>query len=161
MKVKKTIGLLVSLLVCYGVSAIGALASIQAQSFYGQLAQPVWAPPPWLFGPVWTVLYGLMALAVWIIWLNPPSPERKKALILFAIQLVLNGLWSWLFFTWRLGLVAFIEIVLLGVCILLTFLAFKKIKPLAAGLLFPYLLWVSFATCLNFSLWQRNPSILG
>lgn len=149
------------LLVTFIVAAVGARASVEAASFYGQLAQPDWAPPPWVFGPVWTALYALMAIAAWLVWRAEKSDGVRIALTVFIVQLALNALWSWLFFAWRLGAVAFAEVVLLFFLILATGIAFWRVRPLAGLLLIPYVLWVAFAAALNFVLWQQNPQILG
>jgi tryptophan-rich sensory protein len=149
------------LVVSYGASAVGAVASIQAKSFYGQLLQPAWSPPPWLFGPVWTVLYALMAIAAWLVWRSGGFRTHPIALALFLGQLILNALWSWLFFAWQLGAGAFADIVLLWMLIVATLVGFWRVRPLAGVLLLPYLLWVSFALALNYVLWQLNPQVLG
>lgn len=158
---KQLLGLIGWLFLSFAASAVGAAASIQAQSFYGQLVQPAWAPPPWVFGPVWTVLFALMAIAAWLVWREEGSRSRRLALSLFLAQLVLNALWSWLFFAWHNGALAFADIILLWAVILATLLFFWRIRPLAGALLVPYLLWVSFAAALNHALWQLNPLILG
>ncbi len=157
---QQILGLIGGLLICYAVAALGALASFQAQSIYDELIQPVWAPPAWLFGPVWMVLYALMAVAVWLVWRQTQWPTNRMALTWFLIQLVLNALWSWLFFAWLQGAGSFVNIVGLWLVILLTILAFWRFNRLAATLLIPYLLWVSFAAALNFAMWQLNPNIL-
>jgi tryptophan-rich sensory protein len=148
-------------MVSFAVSAIGAVASIQAKSFYSQLLQPNWAPPPEVFGPVWTVLYILMAIAAWLIWRTGGFRANRHALTLFMLQLAFNALWSWLFFAWHLGALALADVLVLWILIVLTLIAFWRGRPLAGALLIPYLLWVSFATALNFSLWQLNPEVLG
>ncbi len=149
------------LLLAYATSAIGAVASVNAADFYGQLQQPAWAPPPWLFGPVWTALYTLMGIAAWLVWrAGGGLAANKLAFGLFLGQLALNALWSWLFFTWQQGALACAEIVVLWVLILATLLRFWQVRPLAGMLLVPYLLWVSFAAALNFALWQGNPGVL-
>ena len=158
---KQVLGLVAFLVLTYSASFIGALGSFQAQSFYGQLVQPAWAPPPWLFGPVWTVLYGLMAVAAWLVWRPAGFLAQRSALSLFLVQLVLNALWSWIFFAWQMGALAFVEILVLWILIAATLVAFWRIRPLAGLLLVPYLMWVSFASMLTFSLWQLNPGILG
>jgi len=160
-KIRLTLGLIGWLIVSFAASAIGALASIQAKSFYSQLAQPAWAPPPFLFGPVWTVLYALMAIAAWLVWRSGGLYTNRIALSFFLVQLALNALWSWLFFAWQRGALAFVDIVLLWVLIIVTLVSFWRVRPLAGALLIPYLLWVSFASALNYSLWQLNPQILG
>ena len=160
-KLRLTLGLIGWLIVSFAASAIGAVASIQARSFYSQLAQPAWAPPPFLFGPVWTVLYAMMAIAAWLVWRSGGLHTNRIALSLFMAQLALNALWSWLFFAWQQGALAFVDIVLLWVLIVVTLVSFWRVRPLAGALLIPYLLWVSFASALNYSLWQLNPQVLG
>jgi benzodiazapine receptor len=160
-KNKQIIGLIAWLSVSFIAAAIGGAASIQAGSFYGQIVRPDWAPPPEVFGPVWTVLYALMGVAAWLVWRIGGSRHSRAALALFVAQLVLNSLWSWLFFGWHLGALAFADIMLLWALIVATLLAFWRLRPLAGALLVPYLLWVSFAAALNYSLWQLNPQILG
>jgi len=160
-KQKQLFGLIGWFVLCFAASAVGALASIQAQSFYGQLVQPAWAPPPWVFGPVWTVLYALMAIAAWLIWRSGGFRSHRRALSLFLVQLALNALWSWLFFAWHSGSLAFVDIVLLWCFIVATILSFCRVSPLAGALLVPYVLWVSFAAALNYALWQLNPQVLG
>nr|WP_184380502.1 TspO/MBR family protein [Xanthomonas arboricola] len=154
-------GLLGSLVLCYLVAVLGAAASIQAASFYAGLQRPDWAPPGWLFGPVWTVLYGMMAISVWLVWRRGGWSSARGALGLFVLQLGLNGLWSWLFFAWHMGAWAFVDIVALWVALVLTIVAFAKWQRVAAWLLVPYLLWVSFAAALNYAVWQLNPQVLG
>ena len=158
---KQLIGLLGWLLLCFAVSGIGAFASIQAESFYQQLTQPTWAPPAWVFGPVWTTLYAMMAVSAWLVWRINGFRAQSVALTLFLIQLALNCLWSWLFFAWHLGSLSFIDIILLWIFIVLTLLAFWRVHLLAGLLLIPYLAWVSFAALLNYTIWQLNPQILG
>ena len=160
-KQKQILGLFGWFLVSFAASAVGALASIQARSFYGQLAQPAWAPPPWLFGPVWTILYALMAIAAWMVWRSGGFHANRTALSLFLAQLALNALWSWLFFAWHRGALAFVDIVVLWLLIVATLVAFWRVRPLAGALLIPYLFWVCFASALNYSVWQLNPHVLG
>ena len=145
--------------------AIGGIASRDAGDFYGALAKPSWAPPGWLFGPVWSTLYVLMGIAAWLVWrAQPATPEdsasRRRGLALFVGQLVLNALWTWLFFAWRQGAMAFGEIVLLWLAVAITAWYFSRVRPLAAYLLVPYLGWVSYATALTWAVWQRNPGQL-
>ena len=158
---KQTLGLIAWLVLCFAAASVGAVASIQAKSFYSQLAQPAWAPPGSLFGPVWTVLYAMMAIAAWLVWRSGGFRAHRIAFSVFFAQLVLNGLWSWLFFAWQLGAVAFADIVLLWLLIVATIVSFWRVRPVAGALLIPYLLWVSFAAGLNYALWQLNPQILG
>lgn len=156
------LGLAGWLALCYLTAAAGAAASVNAKTFYSALVQPDWAPPGWLFGPVWTVLFTLMAVAAWLVWRAPGDPvARRQALGLFVVQLVANALWSWLFFAWQKGGWAFAEVIVFWVLIALTCLAFWRIRPLAAALLLPYLVWVAFAAYLNWVLWRANPAVLG
>ena len=155
------LGLAAWLVVCLVAGGVGAAASVQAADFYAQLARPSWAPPSALFGPVWTVLYILMALAAWQVWRVGGFRAARRALSLFLIQLALNALWSWLFFGWHLGRLAFADIVVLWALILATTVAFKRHGGAAMALMLPYLLWVSFATALNFAVWKLNPQLLG
>ena len=134
---------------------------MQAGSFYGQLAQPDWAPPGWVFGPVWTVLYTLMGVAAWLVWRSGGLRENQTALGLFIGQLALNALWSWLFFSWHLGGWAFVDILTLLVAVSVTLVLFWRVRPSAGALLIPYLLWLGFACLLNYSVWQMNPQVLG
>lgn len=149
------------LALCFSAAALGALGSMNAPEFYALLVQPAWAPSPRWFGPVWTVLYTMMACAAWLVWRKGPSKAVSIALFVFLLQLALNTLWSWLFFAWRSGAGAFAEIVLLWLMIALCIILFRRIQPLSGYLLLPYLAWVSFASALNFALWQANPGILG
>ena len=160
-KQRQILGLVGWLVVSFAASAVGAAASIQARSFYSQLAQPAWAPPAWLFGPVWTVLYAMMAIAAWLVWRSGGFRANRIALSFFLVQLVLNAFWSWLFFAWQRGALAFTDIVLLWVFIVVTLVSFWRVRPLSGVLLIPYLLWVSFASVLNYSVWQLNPLALG
>ena len=158
---KQSLGLIGWLLLCFAISALGAVASIQAQSFYGQLFQPEWAPPGWVFGPVWTLLYAMMGVAAWLVWRGGGFRHNRQALGLFLLQLAVNALWSWLFFAWHLGLIALIDILLLWLLILATLISFWRASTVAGALLIPYLCWVSFAAVLNYSVWQLNPQVLG
>jgi benzodiazapine receptor len=156
----QSVGLVGWLLGTSAAGALGALASVRAATFYAELTQPAWAPPAWLFGPVWTVLYLLMATSAWLVWRTYGFGRARKALLLFVAQLVANALWTWLFFAWREGALALAELVVLWVLIAMTIAAFWRLNRVAAVLLVPYLAWVSFAGALNLSLWQLNPSIL-
>lgn len=158
---KDILGLAGWLVVSFAVSAIGAIASVEAKSFYGQLVQPAWAPPPWVFGPVWTTLFALMAISAWLVWRSGGFRGNRIALGLFLVQLAFNALWSWLFFAWHLGALAFAEVLLLWVLIAATLVSFWRSRPLAGALLVPYLVWVGFASALTYAVWQLNPEILG
>jgi translocator protein len=141
-------------------AAIGSAASINAGPFYQQLAQPSWAPPGTIFGPVWTTLYLLMGIAAWWVWRVRGYAWARSALNLYLAQLAVNASWSWVFFAWRLGALSLFNIALLWILILATLVAFWRIRPLGGLLLAPYLVWVSFAAALNFALVRLNPGML-
>lgn len=155
------LGLIAWLAICYVAAATGALASANAGEFYAELARPSWAPPGWLFGPVWTVLYAMMGVAAWLVWRERGFGKARVALSLFLAQLALNALWSWLFFAWQQGAFAFADIVLLWLLILGTIIAFWRVSRLAGALLVPYLLWVTFASALTHAIWRGNLAVLG
>jgi tryptophan-rich sensory protein len=142
--------------VVVAAGATGALATRDAQGFYAGLVKPTWAPPAWIFGPVWTTLYLLMGVAAWLVWRKGGWADASAALSLFVAQLVCNALWSWLFFAWRRGALAFAEVVLLLILIVATIFAFARVHRTAALLLLPYLAWVSFATALTYAVWRAN-----
>ncbi|MCQ8897248.1 tryptophan-rich sensory protein [Limnobacter humi] len=158
---KNLIGLVVWLAVTLGVGALGAVASVNAASFYANLVRPEWSPPGWLFGPVWTTLYILMAVSVWLVWKQNPSARRTGALEWFVAQLLVNGLWSWLFFAWNMGLWAFVDVALLVLMIGCTVRSFWALNKTASLLLLPYWAWVIFASALTWSVWRANPGVLG
>lgn len=141
-------------------AALGGWASASAASFYAELVQPNWAPPGWLFGPVWTCLYALMAVAAWLVWRAHGWQAARLPLLLFCAQLVFNALWSWLFFSWHMGGAALLDIALLLVLIGATIVTFWPLHRWAAMLLMPYFLWVAFASVLNYSMWSLNPERL-
>jgi len=154
-------GALGLLLVVTGAAATaGALASVQAADFYQQLTQPRWAPPAAVFGPVWTALYLLMAVAAWLVIRTSGWPGARPAITLYLVQLAFNALWTWVFFRWRSGSLALLEILVLWTLLLLTVRAFWRARPLAGALLLPYLAWVTFATALTYALWRQNPAVL-
>jgi tryptophan-rich sensory protein len=152
------LGLLCWLLAVFVAAAVGAAASINAAEFYAQLNKPSWSPPAGVFGPVWSVLYLLMGVSAWLVWRSPGA--NRAALALFGVQLAANALWSWLFFAWHQGALAMADVVVLLVLIACTAVAFRRKSGLAALLLVPYLLWVSFASLLTWSVWQGNPALL-
>lgn len=151
-------GLLGCLLVVLCVAAVGAVASVNAPGFYAQLSKPSWAPPAAVFGPVWSMLYSLMGISVWLVWRTPS--RSRGTLTLFGAQLAANALWSWLFFAWHQGALATADVLLLLVLIAVVTRAFWKYSRLAAILMLPYLFWVSFASALTWSVWQSNPGLL-
>ena len=154
-------GLLGWLAVTAAAAALGTVASVDAAGFYRQLARPLWAPPGWVFAPVWTILYLSMAVAAWLVWCRRGILGALPALVLFLVQLAANALWSWLFFAWHQGAWSAAEIVVLWLLIVATVVAFWRVRPLAGALLVPYLVWVSFAAVLTFSTWRLNPELLG
>lgn len=159
--VRLFLGLAGWLAVAFTAAAIGAFASVDAGSFYAQLSRPSWAPPGWLFGPVWSALYTLMGIAAWLVWRVRGVAGARSALALFIVQLAANALWSWLFFVWHLGAAAFVEVLILWGLILATGVSFWRIHRLSALLLLPYLAWVAFAARLTLSVWRLNPGLLG
>jgi tryptophan-rich sensory protein len=150
------LGLIGWLLVVLVAAAVGALATRHARPFYAGLVRPTWAPPGWIFGPVWTALYLLMGVAAWLVWRTAGWAGAAGALSLFLGQLVCNASWSWFFFAWRRGALAFADIVLLLGLIIATLVAFARVQRLAAVLLLPYLAWVIFATALTRAIWRAN-----
>jgi len=148
------------LLLCYAVSAVGAAASVNAGSFYRDLTQPSWSPPSWVFGPVWSLLYTMIGVSAWMVWRRGGFTRNKKVLALFIAHLIPNALWSWLFFNWKMGTGALIDIAILWVMIITLVLLFYKKSRIAAALLLPYLMWVTFAAVLNLNLLLNNQSAL-
>lgn len=146
--------LVICLAACFAVALGGG--RFRPGEWYLQLAKPAWTPPNGIFGPVWTVLYASMGVAAALVWRQGGLAAAWKPLILFGVQLGLNAAWSWIFFGLHRPGLAFAEIVVLWVSILGTLILFWQVRPLAGGLLLPYLLWVSFAVALNFSIWRMN-----
>jgi translocator protein len=155
------LGLLGWFVLAFAAAAVGGLASASAGDFYRELVLPSWAPPGWLFGPVWTLLYALMGISAWLVWRAKAFAGARSALVLFIAQLAVNALWTWLFFMWRQGALAFAEILLLWALILGTMLLFWRVSKVAAILLVPYLAWVTFASALTLAAWRMNPGLLG
>jgi tryptophan-rich sensory protein len=156
-RLRSAAALIVSAGTCLLVGVSGSLVTATSvREWYPHLQKPSWTPPSAAFGPVWTVLYLLMGVSAWLIWRDSVGSARRKALLIFMIQLVLNGTWSFLFFGLRSPGWAALEIVLLWSSIVATMLAFARISRLAAGLLLPYLLWVSYAAALNVAIWNLN-----
>jgi len=143
--------LLVSVLICELAGILGGLFTASSvNTWYTQLNQPSFNPPSWVFGPVWTILYLLMGISLYIVW-DKGFTKNRLAIFVFALQLFLNFLWSLLFFGLRNPLYAFIEIAFLWVAIVLSIVLFYRISRTAAYLLIPYILWVTFAAVLNIS----------
>lgn len=143
------IALLAWLSVCFVVATLAAMVTDPGE-WYAQLEKPSWTPPDWLFAPVWTVLYTLMGVAAWMIWERRlQDPLARPALLLFLVQLMLNGLWSWFFFGQHAMVTAFVDILLLWTVLLGTLVLFLRVRRPAGLLLVPYLLWVTYAVALN------------
>ncbi len=156
MKLGAKIAILI--IVCLGIGYASSFVTQNSiETWYTTIEKPTFNPPNWLFGPVWTVLYICIAIAGGIIWDKiDKNLLVKKAMLFFTIQLILNALWSFLFFGLKNPLIAFIEIILLLLIIYETYMIFKKINKVAGYLFIPYLLWVSFAMLLNGSIWWLN-----
>jgi translocator protein len=143
------------LVASFSAATLGAFFS--PGEWYAALAKPSWNPPAWLFGPVWSALYAMMAVAAWLVWKRGGFLAQRTPLALFLVQLALNAAWSPLFFGLQWPGVAFAEILLLWLAILATLVSFLRVNQVASWLLAPYLAWVSFAAVLNFTLWRMNP----
>lgn len=158
MTVKSFIQIILSIIIAQSAGIIGSLFTVSSRSsWYLELIKPALNPPDWVFGPVWTTLYILMGIAAFLIWKNNwKNKETKIALGIYCVQLVLNATWSIVFFGNQNTGGALIIILALWLAILATIIAFHKISKPAAYLLIPYILWVSFATYLNYSIWTLN-----
>ena len=157
-KRREITGLLVSLLACQSAGVLGLLFTHPAlRSWYPWLKRPSFQPPNWLFAPVWTALYAMMGSAVFLVWRKVPNDRRaSRAVDFFGVQLTFNSLWSVVFFGLRSPLAGLAEISVLWVALIATVIKFFRISKPAGFLLIPYLLWTSFATVLNFSIWRLN-----
>jgi len=147
----------VSLFIFIAMVAAAALVGTQfgPGPWYVALQKPSWTPPNWLFAPVWTVLYVVIAFAGWSVW-RSKAISVTKPILLWLLLLILNGLWSWLFFGLHRPELALIDIIALIITICWFIASSKNISRIAAWLFVPYALWVGFATALNFSIWQLN-----
>lgn len=154
----KTLPLVLSVGVCFLAAGIGSVFTTSAiDTWYSTLQKPVFSPPNWIFGPVWTLLYLMMGISLYIFWnAKTHTKERHQGLSLFFVQLALNVIWSILFFGLHLPFVALIDIMALWLTIFLTIIKFNASSKPAAYLLIPYLLWVSFATILNLAIVLLN-----
>ncbi|MGH4122813.1 MAG: TspO/MBR family protein [Clostridium sp.] len=154
---KSIIALIISVLLAEGVGFLSGFLSMSASSDYKNFNKPSFAPPGWVFPVVWTILFLLMAIAAYRIWMKGRSGEDvTKALVLYVVQLFFNFLWSIIFFRFRLYAIAFLELLLLLVFILLTTFEFHRIDKISAYLMIPYIAWVSFAGVLNCTIWMLN-----
>ncbi|MBU2101310.1 tryptophan-rich sensory protein [Patescibacteria group bacterium] len=153
----KIFPVLISILIAQLAGIIGSFFTVTSvNTWYLDLVKPAWNPSSWIFGPVWITLYTLMGIAAYLVWRSNGASGVKIALLVYGVHLVLNALWSILFFGLNNPAVAFFEILLLLVFILVTIFLFWKINPWAGALLLPYLGWVSFAAFLNYTIWQLN-----
>jgi len=149
--------LILSIVLCLLIGMFGSIfTSSSVSTWYTTLIKPAFNPPSWLFGPVWTALYILMGISFYLIWKTKETKQRNEALDWFLIQLGLNFLWSLIFFGMKMPGIAFIEILLLETTIIITALKFYKISKSSAYLMIPYILWVGFATILNFAIFYLN-----
>jgi tryptophan-rich sensory protein len=156
-RLARLIGLAVLIAICLGAGGLGAIATTpEIDGWYRSLAKPTWNPPDSVFGPVWTTLFVMMAIAAWLVWKPAGVKAAATPLALFASQLVLNVAWSWIFFGMHQPGWAFVEIVALWMAIVATTVAFFRRSKVAGCLLVPYLAWVSFAAVLNFTIWMLN-----
>ncbi len=153
----KFFSLAVFLVLVFSIEIIGGLfTQTSLFKWYSELEKPIWNPPEWIFGPVWTVLYTLIAISGWLIFKSPRSKKKQKALYFYGIQLFFNFLWTFFFFYLQSPLLAFIDISILFVSILVTILLFWKLSKKAAILLAPYFIWVGYALTLNLAIWLLN-----
>ncbi len=151
---RDVIGLAAFVGMCFGVSLLGGRATLPALGhWYPALAKPAWTPPAWVFGPVWTLLYPMLAVAGWLAWREGRS---RRGTLLFLLQLALNAAWPWIFFGERQIGWALVCVVALFFAILATLVAYWRVSRGAAILLLPYLGWVGFAAGLNFAVWRMN-----
>lgn len=154
---KNIIKLCVALILPLAVGSIAGIFTAQAiPEWYASLNRPSFNPPSGIFGPVWTTLYVLMGISLFLIWKQDPSAKRNSAMVIFFIQLLLNFCWTFLFFYFKEIGLALIEIIILWITILLMIISFYKVKPVAAYINIPYILWVSFATVLNAAYYLLN-----
>lgn len=154
---KNILKFLVSIFFILAVGFLGSIfTSISVSTWYPELKKPLFTPPNWIFGPVWTLLYILMGISFYIVWSKTDIKSNKNAFYFFIIQLLLNLLWSFFFFGLKSPIFGLFDIFLLLIFIILTILEFYKISKISAFLMVPYLIWVSFATVLNFSIFILN-----
>jgi benzodiazapine receptor len=160
MEIKKDniVKLVAAVLVCQFAGIIGSVFTTpNIATWYASISKPDFTPPSWVFAPVWTTLFLLMGISLYLVWgRGLGKKDVKLAVSVFGIQLVLNIVWSVLFFGLQNPFLAFAEIVLLWIAILVTIVLFYRISEKAGLLLVPYILWVSFATFLNYSIWMLN-----
>lgn len=159
MDFKNALRLIASILICQLAGIVGSFFTVkEIDSWYAALEKPSFSPPNWLFGPAWITLYTLMGIALFLVWKNKVinRKTKKQAIMLFVIHLLVNAVWSIIFFRFHSPFYALLNIVVLLLLIIIVMAKFYRISKTAGYLLIPYLLWVSFATLLNFAIWQLN-----
>ncbi|MFC1565616.1 TspO/MBR family protein [Candidatus Neomarinimicrobiota bacterium] len=153
----KIIALVISIIIAQGSGLIGSVFTASSvNTWFETISKPTWNPPSWIFGPVWISLYFLMGIAAYIVWLQKDISSVKIALWVYGIHLIFNSLWSILFFGLQNPQLAFFEIIILLILILITTVLFWKINNWAGALMIPYITWVSLAAFLNYTIWQLN-----
>ena len=153
-RARDLLGLSFWLILTFGVATIAS--QFEPGSWYQMIAKPSWTPPGWVFGPVWSLLYLMMALSAWMVWRRRASRKVGLPLGFYLAQLIVNGLWSWLFFGRQMIGAALIDLILLVLLVAITLFLFARIDRRAAALLAPYFLWICFASALNFEIWRLN-----
>ncbi len=157
MRFSDILKLVASVILCQTAGFLGSLFTTPAiPTWYKTLNKPFFTPPNWIFSPVWISLFILMGISLYFVWRRADHPQSKPALIFFFVQLILNVLWSVVFFGFKSPFLGLVDIVVLWIAILLTIQYSIRVSKFAGGLLIPYLLWVSFAALLNFSIWILN-----
>jgi tryptophan-rich sensory protein len=151
---RQTLALIGWLVLCFAASGTAVFVSIGG--WYSSLNKPSWNPPPWIFGPVWSLLYMMMAVAAWLVWREGGWKQHGRTLGLFLLQWLLNALWTPLFFGMHRSGLAFAEIIMLWIVLAATLRLFWQVSKVAGVLLVPYLAWVSLAAALNFAIWRLN-----
>ena len=154
----KVLKFIISILICQSAGIFGSIFTLEAvPDWYSTLTKPTFAPPGWVFGPVWIILYFLMGVSLYTVWVSESKPKiRKVFFTVFGIQLTLNALWSLLFFGLKSPLLGFIDIILLDIMVIVTIIYAKSISKLSSLLLVPYLVWIIFASILNFAIFLLN-----
>jgi len=154
----KVFKFIISILICQSAGIFGSIFTVEAvPDWYSTLTKPTFAPPGWVFGLVWIILYFLMGVSLYTVWVSESKPKiRKVFFIIFGIQLALNALWSLLFFGLKSPILGLVDILLLDIMVIITIIYAKSISKLAAILLVPYLVWIIFATILNSAIFLLN-----
>ena len=152
---RQALALIGWLALCFAAS--GTAVFVSRDDWYAGLLKPSWNPPAWVFGPAWTLLYVMMAVAAWLVWREGGWKQQWQALALFILQWLLNAMWTPLFFGMHRPGLAFAELAALWLVLVATLMSFWRVRNLAGVLLMPYLAWASFAAVLNFNIWRLNP----